>query len=211
MKRILLAGVLCWVAILTHAADAVKSPPDNKAEMMARGQQIAGAVCVACHGLDGMSAIAANPNIAGMPEQYVAKQLELFKTGVRKNPVMQGMAANLSADDMKALGRYYFSQKPKANAVARDAALGAKGQKLYRAGKPELNIPACAGCHGGAGAGIPASFPLLAGQWPEYTLEQLKQYATGARKNTQMNAIASRLRESDMLAAAEYIAGMRAK
>ena len=211
MKRILLAGVLCWAAILTHAADAVKSAPDNKAEMMARGQQIAGAVCVACHGLDGMSAIAANPNIAGMPEQYVAKQLELFKTGVRKNPVMQGMAANLSADDMKALGRYYFSQKPKANAVARDAALGAKGQKLYRAGKPELNIPACAGCHGGAGAGIPASFPRLAGQWPEYTLEQLKQYATGARKNTQMNAIASRLRESDMLAAAEYIAGMRAK
>ena len=116
MKRILLAGVLSWIAILTHAAEAVKSAPDNKADMMARGQQIAGAVCVACHGLDGMSAIAANPNIAGMPEQYVAKQLELFKTGVRKNPVMQGMAANLSADDMKALGRYYFAQKPKTNA-----------------------------------------------------------------------------------------------
>ncbi len=211
MKRILLAGVLSWVAILTHAADEVKSAPDNKAEVMARGQQIAGAVCVACHGLDGMSAIAANPNIAGMPEQYVAKQLELFKTGVRKNPVMQGMAANLSADDMKALGRYYFAQKPKTNAVARDAALGTKGQKLYRAGNPELKVPACAGCHGGAGAGIPANFPRLAGQWPEYTLEQLKQYATGARKNTQMNAIASRMRESDMLAAAEYIAGMRAK
>jgi cytochrome c553 len=211
MKRILLAGVLSWVAILTHAADAEKSAPDKRAEMMARGQQIAGAVCVACHGLDGMSAISANPNIAGMPEQYVAKQLELFKTGVRKNPVMQGMAANLTVDDMKALGRYYFSQKPKANAVARDAALSEKGQNLYRAGVPALKVPACAGCHGGAGAGIPANFPRLAGQWPEYTLDQLKQYATGARKNTQMNAIASRLRESDMLAAAEYIAGMRAK
>ena len=212
MKRILLAGVLSLMAMLTHAAtDTAKASPANKAEVMARGQQIAGAVCVACHGLDGMSAVPANPNIAGMPEQYIAKQLELFKTSVRKNPVMQGMAANLSADDMKALGMYYFAQQPKANATARDAALAATGQKLYRAGNPGQKIPACAGCHGGAGAGIPALYPRLAGQWPEYTLDQLKQYAAGSRKNTQMNAIASRMRESDMQAAAEYVAGMRTR
>jgi cytochrome c553 len=179
--------------------------------MMARGQQIAGAVCIACHGLDGMSALPANPNIAGMPAQYIAKQLELFKSGARKNPIMQGMAASLAADDMKALGTYYFAQRAKANAVARDAAKAAKGQKIYRAGIPELKVPACAGCHGGAGAGIPAIFPRLAGQWPEYTLDQLKLYAAGTRKNTQMNAITSRMRDGDMQAVAEYIAGMRAR
>jgi cytochrome c553 len=218
MKRILAATILACGAMAAQATtDAPKtaSPPaeavPSKADLMARGQQIAGAVCVACHGLDGMSAIPANPNIAGMPEQYIAKQLELFKTGARKNAVMQGMAANLTANDMKALGTYYFSQMAKNNAVARDAAIAAKGQKIFRAGIAELKVPACAGCHGGAGAGIPAAYPRLAGQWPDYTVEALRAYANGSRKNAQMNAITSRMRESDMQAVAEYIAGMRGK
>jgi cytochrome c553 len=158
-----------------------------------------------------MSAVPANPNIAGMPEQYIAKQLEYFKSGARKNPIMQGMSANLAPSDMKALGVYYFAQRAKVNAVARDAALAAKGQKIYRAGIPELKVPACAGCHGGAGAGIPAIFPRLAGQWPEYTFDQLKLYTAGTRKNAQMNAITGRMRDSDMQAVAEYIAGMRTR
>lgn len=217
MKRILLAGALSLGAMMSHAnidtakvADSAKIAP-TKADMMARGQQIVGTVCVACHGLDGMSAISANPNIAGMPGQYIVRQLELFKTGVRNNPIMLGMSANLSPEDMQALGIYFFSQKAKVNAVARDATLAAKGQKIYRAGIPELKVPACAGCHGGAGAGIPAIYPRLAGQWPEYTLAQLKQYTDGTRKNAQMNTITSRMRDSDMAAVAEYVAGMRSR
>ena len=216
MKRILITAILaiCTSVVFASTEAAKAEPPKavpSKAEVLARGQQIAGAVCVACHGLDGMSAVSGNPNIASMPEQYIAKQLLLFKSGERKNAIMQGMVANLSEADMKALGYYYFAQTSKPTGVARDKALADAGQKIYRRGIPESRVPACAGCHGGAGAGIPASFPRLAGQWPEYTLDQLKQYATGARKNTQMNAIASRMRDSDMIAAAEYIAGMRAK
>lgn len=217
MKRFFLAGLLSLGAIMAHAAadaakatDAVKQAP-SKADMMARGQQIASTVCVACHGLDGMSAVPANPNIAGMPEQYIAKQLELFKSGGRASPIMQGMTASLSADDMKALGVYYFSQRAKTNAVARDAALAARGQKIFRGGIPELKVPACAGCHGAAGAGIPAAYPRLAGQWPDYMLDQLKLYAAGTRKNAQMNAITYRMRVTDMQAVAEYMAGMRAR
>lgn len=214
MKRILLVGLLSLGAIAAQespeALKAAAAAP-TKADMIARGQQIAGVVCVACHGLDGMSAVPANPNIAGMPEQYIARQLELFKSGTRKNPIMQGMVANLTSDDMQALGTYYFAQRAKVNAVARDAASSAKGQKIYRAGIPELKVPACAGCHGGGGAGIPAIYPRLAGQWPDYTFEQLKLYMAGTRKNTQMNAITSRMRESDMQAVAEYIAGMRTR
>jgi cytochrome c553 len=220
MKRTLLAAVLTLGAMTaaqatTEAPKATGAPAvtpvPSKADRMARGQQLAGAVCVACHGLDGMSSIPANPNIAGMPEQYIAKQLELFKTGARKNAVMQGMAANLSPDDMRALGIYYFAQTAKPNAVARDAALAAKGQKIYRSGIAELKIPACAGCHGGAGAGIPAAYPRLAGQWPDYTFQALRAYANGSRKNAQMNAITARMRDTDMQAVAEYIAGMRSK
>jgi cytochrome c553 len=183
----------------------------SKAEIVARGQQIAGAVCVACHGLDGMSAIPVNPNIAGMPDQYIAKQLALFKSGARKNATMQGMAANLTDADMKALGLYYFSQRAKVNAVANNKALAEEGQKIFRGGIPSLKIPACAGCHGGAGAGIPAIYPRLAGQWQDYTVSALKGYAAGERKNVQMQAISGRLREKDVLALAEYIAGMRAR
>jgi cytochrome c553 len=214
MKRILTTVVLAICSNFAHAnieptkAETTKPIP-TKAEVAARGLQIAGAVCIACHGLDGMSAVSANPNIAGMPAQYIAKQLELFKSGARKNPIMLGMAANLSPDDMTALGIYYFAQRAKPNAAARNKDLAEKGQKIYRAGIPSLKVPACAGCHGGAGAGIPAIYPRLAGQWPEYTLQALKQFSSGERKNVQMQAIASRMREQDMQAVVEYMAGMR--
>lgn len=213
MKIILATLVLAISASGGVAASetATAAPAPNRAEIIARGQQIAGAVCVACHGLDGMSAVPANPNIAGMPPQYIAKQLELFKTGVRKNAIMQGMSANLTPADMKALGEYYFAQQPKYNAVARDKALAERGEKIYRAGIAEAKVPACAGCHGAAGAGIPAIYPRLAGQWPEYTLEELKLYASGERKHPMMNTISARLKDKDMIAVAEYIAGMRAK
>ena len=216
MKRILVTTILVIFTSVAYAITETSKPESakagpSKAETAARGKQIASTVCAACHGLDGMSAVSSNPNIAGMPEQYIAKQLEHFKSGSRKNAIMQGMAANLSADDMKALGSYYFAQRAKANAVALDTNLAERGQKIYRAGIPELKVPACAGCHGGAGAGIPATYPRLAGQWPEYTLESLKNFSSGERKNTQMQAIASRMREKDMQAAAEYIAGMRAR
>lgn len=193
----------------TVSAETAKPTAPTRAEQLARGKQIVGTVCVACHGLDGMSAISANPNIAGMPAEYIAKQLDLYKSGKRANPVMQGMAANLTAADMQALGVYYFSQRGKPNAVARDQTAAERGQKIYRAGIPEAKVPACAGCHGGAGAGIPAIYPRLAGQWPEYTALQLKHFLSGERKHPQMTAIAARLKESDLLAVAEYVAGMR--
>ena len=216
MKRILAAAILAFCTNFVHAntepakGEPSKSAP-SKADVVARGQQIAGAVCIACHGLDGMSAVSSNPNIAGMPAQYIAKQLELFKTGTRKNAIMQGMATNLSADDMSALGIYYFAQRSKPNAISGDKSLAEKGQKIYRQGIAELNVPACAGCHGGAGAGIPAVYPRLAGQWQEYTLGALKNFSSGERKSAQMQAISGRMREKDMQAVAEYVAGMRAR
>jgi cytochrome c553 len=216
MKRILAPAILAICTNLAYAntepakAEPAKSAP-SKAEVAARGQQIAATVCVACHGLDGMSAVSANPNIAGLPSQYIAKQLELFKSGARKSAIMLGMAANLSADDMTALGVHYFAQRAKPNAIARDKDLAEKGQKIYRAGIASLKVPACAGCHGGAGAGIPAIYPRLAGQWPEYTLQALKQFSSGERKNVQMQVIASRMREQDMQAVVEYMAGLRVR
>jgi cytochrome c553 len=104
---------------------------------------------------------------------------------------MQGMAANLSDADMKALGTYYFAQRGKTAAVVRDKKLAERGQQIYRIGIAQMKVPACAGCHGATGAGMPSSYPKLAGQWPEYTLHELQSYASEERKNAIMNSIAN--------------------
>lgn len=211
MKRSLSAAILGLTCMTAYASDAPQSGGPTRAEQLERGKQIASSVCVACHGIDGMSPIPANPNLAGMPEQYIAAQLALFQSGTRKNAIMQGMAAALKPEDMRAVGAYYFSQAYKANALARNAALAETGKRIYRAGIPERKVPACAGCHGGAGAGIPALYPRLAGQWPEYTSAQLGLYASGERAHAVMQPIASRMLPADRDAVAEFIAGMRAR
>ena len=64
----------------------------------------------------------ANPNLAGQGAEYISRQLQHFKAGIRVNPVMQGMVATLTPEDMTALGVYFSQQKPK-NLAAKDATL----------------------------------------------------------------------------------------
>ena len=198
-QRALIAAVALLAASLQVAAQA----PDRD------GQQIATTICAACHGADGNSMVAANPHLAQQSEQYIAAQLAAFKSGARVNAIMQGMAAGLSAGEMKAVGAYYAKQRLTKPAIAKNQQLAQEGQQIWRAGIKKLDIPACAGCHGPAGAGIPAQYPRVAGQWSEYTLDSLKQYAAGTRKNVMMQPIAQRLTESQMKSLSEYMAGLR--
>ena len=196
------AGLMALVYASAGAA-APAAKPDAE-----RGKQIATTVCAACHGADGNSPAAANPVLAGQNGGYIATQLALFKSGARPSPIMQGMAAALSPEDMQAVGAYFEQQKP-AQRAARDQALVKRGGEIWRTGVKAQGIPACAGCHGAAGHGIPAQFPRLAGQHPELTLGWLKAYAGGQRPNAVMGPIASKLNENDMRALAEYTAGLR--
>jgi cytochrome c553 len=173
-----------------------------------RGKQIATTVCAACHGPDGNSPLPANPILAGQVGDYIALQLAAFKSGARPSPIMQGMAAGLTPEDMQNLGAYFETQKP-AERAARDKAQVARGQQIWRAGIKSLGVPACAGCHGAAGHGIPAQWPRLAGQYPELTLGWLQAYATGARPHAVMSLVASKLSENDMKALSDYAAGLR--
>jgi cytochrome c553 len=175
---------------------------------MARGQQIAATVCAACHGPDGVGTTPANPHLAGQGADYIAAQLAAFKSGARPSPVMQGMAAGLTPEDMQAVGAYYQSQKP-VQGFAKDKALAERGQRIWRGGIKAIGVPACAGCHGASGAGIPAQYPRLAGQPAELSLGWLKAYATGSRPHPVMGPVAARLSENDMKAVSEYIAGLR--
>ena len=189
-------------------ASAAPPPPAAAKPDLERGRQIATTVCAACHGIDGVSNAPANPHLAGQHGEYVAAQLAAFKSGARPSPIMAGMAAGLSPEDMQALGAYYQAQKP-AEALARDKALAQRGQQIWRGGVKSTGVPACAGCHGAAGKGIPAQYPRLAGQYPELTFAWLRAYATGARSNAVMSPVASKLSENDMKAVSEYVAGLR--
>lgn|SRR5512140_1035993 len=198
------AGFMALVyASMAGAAAEAPAKPD-----MERGKQIATTVCAACHAPDGNSVVPANPRLAGQHASYIVTQLTAFKSGTRPNPIMQGMAAPLSPEDMQSVAAYFEAQKP-AQQSAHDKALVQRGEEIWRGGIKQVGVPACAGCHGAAGHGIPAQFPRLAGQWPDLSLGWLKAYAAGSRQHPVMGAIASRLNENDMKAVAEYASGLR--
>ena len=168
-------------------------------------------VCAACHAVDGNSASPMNPRLAGLNYEYLNKQLLNFKSGERKSPVMAGIVANLTPQDMQNLAAYYSAQQPK-GAKAKDQVLALQGQKIYRGGVQGSGVPACASCHGAQGQGIPTQFPRLAGQHTDYIYDQLNKFRTGERANDgakMMRTIAAKMTDADMRAVATYIQGLR--
>jgi cytochrome c553 len=202
----------CWGALFATATLAQGTPEPD----VAKGQQIAAQVCAACHAPDGNSAQPANPVLAGQHAEYTLKQLSNFKPqegkpAARPNAIMAGMVANLSAEDMSSLASYFQAQKP-APRAARNPELIKLGQAIYRGGILSRNIAACTACHGPGGAGVPAQFPRIAGQFAEYTAAQLRAFRSGERANDpnrMMRAVAERLSDREIAAVAEYISGLR--
>lgn len=177
----------------------------------AKGQPIVDKVCGACHGADGNSTSPIYPNLAGQHPEYINKQLNDFKAGARKNATMAPNVTNLTEQDMLNLAAYFSAQQPKVR-MAKDAALVAEGQKIYKGGNAGSGVPACASCHGPAGTGIPVQFPRLAGQHAKYVLTQLKNFRSGDRANDggkMMEIIARKLTDREMQAVAEYVSGLR--
>ena len=135
--------------------------------------------------------------------------MQEFKAGVRKNPIMSGMAAPLDEDTMRHIAAFYAGKRAKPG-FAKNKATVLQGEQIYRGGIAGKQVPACAGCHSPNGAGIPAQYPRLAGQHADYTEAQLLAFRAGQRANSaQMSAIAAKLSEAEMKAVADYIAGLR--
>jgi cytochrome c553 len=167
-----------------------------------------GAVCAACHGADGNSGVPANPKLAQQHPDYIVKQLEEFKSGKRKNPIMQGFASQLTEADMKNIAAFVTSQKAKPG-FAKDKDLVTLGESIYRGGIADRHVAACAGCHSPNGAGIPSQYPRLSGQHADYIAAQLKAFRDGNRTNSpQMMDIAGRLNDKEIAAVADYAAGL---
>jgi len=208
IKRSLLLSSLLLVA---GGLQAQEQAPD-----LAKAKQTAETVCVACHGADGNSQLSANPKIAGQHEDYLYKQLREFKgwdgaKPLRENAVMGAMVAGLEDADMKGLAKYFasFELQPE---PAKNLETIEFGQKIWRAGIAAKGVPACAACHGPAGAGLPAQYPRLSGQFAEYTEAQLKAFRDGGRDNDpnrMMRMIALKMTDAEMKAVADFAAGLR--
>jgi len=91
---LLIALALCWSQIAYAGSDAAAGA--NKAKP-----------CAACHGADFNTPISANiPLLAGQYADYLARALIDYKSGARKNAVMNGQAASLSAQDIQDLAAH---------------------------------------------------------------------------------------------------------
>ena len=169
------------------------------------------ATCAGCHGTDGNSASGVWPNLAGQHASYLAKQLKDFKSGDRTDPVMQGMAAALSQEDIHDIAAYYASQKSKT--VTFDKGFVALGENIYRGGITEISVAACMACHSPNASGNgPASYPSLKDQHSEYLVSQMKKFRDGSRANDAnsiMRAIAGRMSDREMMAVAAYISAIQ--
>jgi cytochrome c553 len=202
---LLLAASLAAPVLSAHAEApkaAAKADP-------AKGAASYAPVCAACHGPDGNSMVPANPKLAQQHPDYLNKQLQEFKSGKRANPIMMGMVAALSDEDMKNISAWLSTQKA-ASGTSSDKNLVALGERIYRGGIADRQIAACAGCHSPNGAGIPAQYPRLSGQHADYTAAQLTAFRDGVRLNSlQMTQVASKLNDREIKAVADYIAGLR--
>ena len=169
-------------------------------------------VCSSCHGAEGVSLLPTFPNLAGQGKQYLHKQLMDVRDGKREIPSMTGLLDNMSDKDLLVISEFYAEKKRQFGFAKSD--LVEMGRSIYRAGISRKQIASCASCHSPNGTGNgPARFPLLAGQWEEYIVAQLKAFQREERKNDgdskMMRGIAKDLTELEMEAVASYLRGLR--
>lgn len=206
--------------------------------VVAAGDATAGAakaaVCGACHGADGNSMVGTFPKLAGLGERYLLKQLsdiqawdletDAAKKAVtgRAVPEMTGLLAKMTEQDLEDLAAHFAAQTTQLSGSKKievQVNSGIKvdglelGERIYRAGNPSTGVPACTGCHAPDGKGnIPAGFPRLGGQHPEYIEKQLRAFRAGDRINDGdqmiMRAVADKMSDAEIIALANYIAGL---
>ena len=94
--------VLC-LGLALAASGAVRADAEaGKTTYAARG-------CIGCHGAGGVSATPANPSLKGRDAAFVRKSLTDYRSGARKNPIMNAMAAGLSDAEIRNLADYIDS------------------------------------------------------------------------------------------------------
>ncbi len=173
------------VAVFTFLlASAVQSAPPEKAKQ-----------CFACHGVNGVSANPAFPSLAGQNKAYIIKQLNAFKSGDRKNAIMEPMASGLNDQDTADVADYFSSKRAGGGEVIAKGYEGAASgidvgevKKVEMASgvalsdgefeiAKEIYFQRCAGCHGVLRKGATGK-PLTTDITMERGTEYLKTFIT---------------------------------
>jgi cytochrome c553 len=191
--------------------------------------------CESCHGENGNSTISMYPKLAGQHASYLVKELQAFKNGMRKDPMMSPMAMDLSDEHMAEIADYFSEQKITTNSLPvvkdgeedftgkvldkdsdKNAALQVyitQGSDLYRNGDLTRAVSACIACHGSLGEGNkPAAFPVLHSQHADYIIKTLTDFKTGTRSTNPeniMRMIAKKMTYAEIRAVAYYISTMK--
>ena len=169
-----------------------------------KGKTIADS-CAACHANGGQF-----PYLDGQLAPYLYKQLHDYKDGSRANPIMTGLVAGLSAEDMADVAAYYSQEDiplPPKEEKASEAA-----EVLVKEGDSRRILPPCAACHEASGTGQKIDVPAIAGQNAAYLEQTLLDYRSGARKNdlyARMRDITRQLSEEEIKEVARYYAGLK--
>lgn len=200
MSRLIAVGIgslavfALLLAVVQHTiADAIFDVPDRPWE-----------ACGDCHGVDGISATAHFPKLAGQKRAYIEKELRDFRSGLRANDNGQMSGIGGFSNHALELAAVYFSQlpAPPPTIVPGNDVLRAK--TIVEIGMPEAGIVACRSCHN-AGTNIE---PWLEAQHAGYLAKQLKDFKSGVRGNDNAMAdIARLLSDTDIEKVASYLAG----
>ncbi len=100
--KILTTFVMATALTVSASAMAAGDPAKGKATFAAKG-------CIGCHGAGGVSTAPAYPTLKGRSAAFVKENLTNFRSGKRKNPTMNGMAAGLTDEDIENLAAYIGS------------------------------------------------------------------------------------------------------
>ena len=177
--------------------------------------------CFQCHRTEGSGAVSADiPRLASQTFRYLLDSLHNFASGARPSDVMQPVAKSLTDKQMREVAAYYAVQTVNQSGVEAaaaaqpgpDAETLSTGGMIAAIGLADRGVQACQNCHGPQGAGLPPTYPYLAGQLPGYLEAQLKAFKSGKRGGDGfaiMRQIAARLTDDQIHAVAEYYAAIR--
>ena len=167
-------------------------------------------LCQGCHGEDGNSVNPLCPNLSGQNQRYIEKQILDFQSGKRVDSIMTGMAQGLIGDqDARDIAAYFSSQNPMIGEIENKI-----GRKLFREGKSESKMPACASCHGENGKGRSdrgIQIPIIGGQTKDYIAKQLRDLRSGARHNdpeNMMGNVVKDLTDEEINSLADYVSDL---
>lgn len=167
--------------------------------------------CARCHGVDGNGRDAgAFPKINGQRLDYMMRALQGYAAGTRHSGMMEPIAAALRSTEREAAARYYASLPAPSAVAGQNPARVTAGETLAREGKPRRQVPACGDCHLPGGTRVNEAYPALAGQYPDYLVQQvelLQRRARGGSKYVHlMHEFVDNLDEEDVRNAAAFFA-----